>query len=397
LSTSDYFQLESQWGAHNYHPLPVVVARAEGVWVYDVDGKRYLDCLSGYSALNQGHRHPKILAALYEQAERVTLTSRAFHNDQLPLFCRDVAELTGLDTVLPMNTGAEAVETAIKCARRWGYQRKGIASDQAEIIVCAGNFHGRTTTVISASSEPAYREGFGPFTPGFTIVPYGDAAALAAAITPNTCAFLVEPVQCEAGVIVPPDGYLRAAAEMCRARNVLFIADEIQTGLGRAGAWFVCAEEGITPDIYILGKALSGGFYPVSAVVGRRDVMDVFNPGSHGSTYGGNPLGCAIARAAIQVLKDEKLIERSARLGKILMQSIRDLAGGHVVEVRGRGLLVGIELDRPVRDICEKLLTRGILCKDTHERVIRLAPPLVIEERELDWLAKELHAALAGL
>jgi ornithine--oxo-acid transaminase len=397
LSTSDYFQLESQWGAHNYHPLPVVVARAEGVWVYDVDGKRYLDCLSGYSALNQGHRHPKILAALYEQAERVTLTSRAFHNDQLPLFCRDVAELTGLDTVLPMNTGAEAVETAIKCARRWGYQRKGIPSDQAEIIVCAGNFHGRTTTVISASSEPAYREGFGPFTPGFTIVPYGDAAALAAAITPNTCAFLVEPVQCEAGVIVPPDGYLRAAAEMCRARNVLFIADEIQTGLGRAGAWFVCAEEGITPDIYILGKALSGGFYPVSAVVGRRDVMDVFNPGSHGSTYGGNPLGCAIARAAIQVLKDEKLIERSARLGKILMQSIRDLAGGHVVEVRGRGLLVGIELDRPVRDICEKLLTRGILCKDTHERVIRLAPPLVIEERELDWLAKELHAALAGL
>jgi ornithine--oxo-acid transaminase len=393
----EFLAIESRWGAHNYHPLPVVIARAEGVWVYDVDGKRYLDCLSGYSALNQGHRHPKILAALYEQAERVTLTSRAFHNDQLPLFCRELAELTGLDTVLPMNTGAEAVETAIKCARRWGYQRKGIPADRAEIIVCAGNFHGRTTTIISASSEPAYREGFGPFTPGFTIVPYGDADALAAAITPNTAAFLVEPIQCEAGVIVPPAGYLRAAAQLCREHEVLFIADEIQTGLGRCGAWFLSREEGITPDIFILGKALSGGFYPVSAVVGRRDVMDVFDPGSHGSTYGGNPLGCAISRAAIQVLKDERLIERSARLGAILMQSIRDLAGGHIVDVRGRGLLVGIELDRPVRDICENLLARGILCKDTHERVIRLAPPLVIEEQELRWLAKELHAALAGL
>jgi ornithine--oxo-acid transaminase len=400
----DFLEQESRWGAHNYHPLPVVVARAEGVWVYDVEGKRYLDCLSGYSALNQGHRHPKILAALIEQAGRVTLTSRAFHNDQLPPFCQELAELTGLDVVLPMNTGAEAVETAIKAARRWGYRRKGIPSNQAEVIVCAGNFHGRTTTVISASSEEAYRDDFGPFTPGFTIIPYGDANALASAITPNTAAFMVEPIQCEAGVIIPPDGYLRAAADICRERNVLFIADEIQTGLGRTGAWFVCQHEGITPDIYILGKALSGGFYPVSAVVGTRDVMDVFDPGSHGSTYGGNPLACAVARAALRVLKEEKLIERSARLGDMLLQSIRDLGpsttlrpGGHIVDVRGRGLLIGIELDRPVRSFCEQLLARGILCKDTHERVIRLAPPLIIEERELHWLASELHAVLTGL
>ncbi len=401
-NAEDFLEQESRWGAHNYHPLPVVIARAEGVWVYDVDGKRYLDCLSGYSALNQGHRHPKLLAALIEQAGRVTLTSRAFHNDQLPPFCRELAELTGLDVVLPMNTGAEAVETAIKAARRWGYRRKGIPANQAEIIVCAGNFHGRTTTVISASSEEAYRDGFGPFTPGFTIIPYGDANALAAAITPNTAGFLVEPIQCEAGVIIPPDGYLLAAADICRERNVLFIADEIQTGLGRAGAWFVCQHEGITPDVYILGKALSGGFYPVSAVVGTRDVMDVFDPGSHGSTYGGNPLACAVARAALRVLKEENLIERSATLGDMLLQSIRDLApstslsASGVVDVRGRGLLIGIELDRPVRPLCEKLLTRGILCKDTHERVIRLAPPLVIEERELHWLASELHAVLTG-
>lgn len=389
--------IESRWGAHNYDPLPVVVARAEGVWVYDVDGKRYLDCLSGYSALNQGHRHPKLLAALVEQAGRVTLTSRAFHNDQLPLFCRELAELARLDVVLPMNTGAEAVETAIKAARRWGYERKGIPANQAEVIVCAGNFHGRTTTLVSASSEPAYREGFGPFTPGFTIIPYGDAAALAAAITPNTCAFLVEPIQCEAGVIVPPAGYLRAAADICREHHVLLIADEIQTGLGRCGAWFLCHEEGVSPDIFVLGKALSGGFYPVSAVVGRREVMDVFVPGSHGSTYGGNPLACAVARAALRVLKEEQLVERSARLGEMLLRALGDLAGGAVVDVRGRGLLIGIELDRPVRAICEQLLGRGILCKDTHERVIRLAPPLVIEEHELQWLAMELHAVLTGL
>ncbi len=342
MKTADFLELEARWGAHNYHPLPVIVARAEGVWVYDVSGKRYLDCLSGYSALNQGHRHPRILAALIEQAERVTLTSRAFHNDQLPPFCEELAALAKLDVVLPMNTGAEAVETAIKCARRWGYERKGIPANQADIIVCAGNFHGRTTTVISASSEAAYREDFGPFTPGFTIVPYGDADAVEAAITPNTCAFLVEPIQCEAGVIIPPAGYLRRAAEICRQHDVLFMADEIQTGLGRTGAWFACHEEGVEPDLFILGKALSGGFYPVSAVVGRRNVMDVFTPGSHGSTYGGNPLGCAVAREALRVLQDEKLIERSARLGAMLLREIADLAHGHIVDVRGRGLLVGI-------------------------------------------------------
>ena len=394
---TDLLQLESRWGAHNYHPLPIVIARAKGAWVYDVDGHKYLDCLSAYSALNQGHAHPVILAALQAQAERVTLTSRAFHNDQLPLFCQELAALTGLDVVLPMNTGAEAVETAIKAARRWGYERKGIPADRADIIVCAGNFHGRTTTIVSASSDPAYREGFGPFTPGFVIVPYGNLDALTAAITPNTCAFLVEPIQCEAGIIIPPAGYLAGAAAACRAQNVLFIADEIQTGLGRTGRWFACQAEEVTPDLLVLGKALSGGVYPVSAVIGRRDVMDVFVPGSHGSTYGGNPLGCAVSRAAIGVLRDEGLIERSATLGALLLDSLRDLTGGAVVDVRGRGLLVGIELDRPARRVCEQLMARGILCKDTHERVIRLAPPLVIEEQDLRWLAAELHTVLSAL
>jgi ornithine--oxo-acid transaminase len=390
-------EIESRWGAHNYNPLPIVIARAGGAWVYDVEGRRYLDCLSAYSAVNQGHAHPVILAALREQAERVTLTSRAFHNDQLPLFCQELAELTGLDVVLPMNSGAEAVETAIKAARRWGYQRKGIPADRADIIVCAGNFHGRTTTIISASSDPEYREGFGPFTPGFTIVPYGDLAALRAAITPNTCAFLVEPIQCEAGVVIPPAGYLAAAADACRAENVLFIADEIQTGLGRTGHWFACQADGVTPDLFVLGKALSGGVYPVSAVVGRREVMEVFGPGSHGSTYGGNPLGCAVSRAALRVLRDEHLVERSARLGAVLLDALRDTTGGAVVEVRGRGLLVGVELDRPARAACEQLMARGILCKDTHERVIRLAPPLVVEDDDLGWLAQELRAVLAAL
>jgi ornithine--oxo-acid transaminase len=303
--------------------------------------------------------------------------------------------LTGLDVVLPMNTGAEAVETAIKAARRWGYEHKGIAPDQAEIIVCAGNFHGRTTTVISASSEPAYRYGFGPFTPGFVIVPYGDLAALETAITHRTCAFLVEPIQCEAGVIIPPSGYVAGAASLCRDRNVLFVADEIQTGLGRTGEWFACDHEGVKPDLYILGKALSGGAYPVSAVVGRRSVMDVFIPGSHGSTYGGNPLACAVARAALRVLEDEDLVGRSARLGEMFLDLVRPLQGGIVREVRGRGLIVGVELDRPARTICERLLERGILCKDTHDDVIRLAPPLVIEADDLQWLAGELREVLA--
>ena len=391
---ADLLDLESRWGAHNYHPLPIVISRAQGAWVYDVDGRRYLDCLSAYSALNQGHAHPVILQALREQAERVTLTSRAFHNDQLPLFCEELAALTRLDLVLPMNTGAEAVETAIKAARRWGYERKGIPADRAEIIVCAGNFHGRTTTLVSASTDPAYRLGFGPFTPGFIVAPYGDLDALVAAITPSTCAFLVEPIQCEAGVIIPPEGYLAAAAAACRERNVLFIADEIQTGLGRTGRWFACDAEGVTPDVVVLGKALSGGVYPVSAVVGRRSVMEVFVPGSHGSTYGGNPLGCAVSRAALRVLREEKLVERSARLGALLLDSLRPHVSQQVIDVRGRGLLVGIELDRPARPVCEQLLARGILCKDTHERVIRVAPPLVIDEADLRWMASELCAVL---
>jgi ornithine--oxo-acid transaminase len=395
LTSTALLDLESRYGAHNYHPLPIVIARARGAWVYDVEGRRYLDCLSAYAALNQGHAHPAILEALRTQAERVTLTSRAFHNDQLPLFCQELAELTRLDAVLPTNSGAEAVESAIKAARRWGYERKGIPPDCAEIVVCAGNFHGRTTTIISASSDASYRNGFGPFTPGFRIVPYGDIDALTAAITPHTCAFLVEPIQCEAGVIIPPDGYLAAAAAACRGRSVLFVADEIQTGLGRTGHWFACDAEDVTPDLMILGKALSGGVYPVSALVGRREVMDVFVPGSHGSTYGGNPLGCAVARAALRVLREEGLVERAARLGTRLLELLHDSVAGPVVDIRGRGLLVGIELDRPARGVCERLIPRGILCKDTHERVIRIAPPLVVEEEALHWLVAELKSVFS--
>jgi ornithine--oxo-acid transaminase len=390
-NTAQLLELEARWGAHNYAPLPVVIARGEGIWVYDTEGRRYLDCLSAYSAVNQGHAHPTILAALQEQASRVTLTSRAFHNDQLPLLCYELAQLTRQDVVLPMNTGAEAVETAIKAARRWAYERKGVPRDGAEVIVCAGNFHGRTTTLISASSDPEYREGFGPFTPGFVTVPYGDADALAAAITPKAAAFLVEPIQCEAGIILPPTSYLARAAQLCRQHDVLFIADEIQTGLGRTGAWFCCQHDGVEPDLFILGKALSGGFYPISAVVGRRDVMDVFIPGSHGSTYGGNPLACAVARAALRVIAEEQLVERSAKLGGVLMDALRGL-DGPVRAVRGRGLLVGIELDRPARPYCEQLMLRGVLCKDTHDTVIRLAPPLVIDENDLRWMAEQIRA-----
>jgi len=393
-AAAELLKIEDRFGAHNYHPLPIVVERAEGVWVYDVAGRRYLDCLSAYSALNQGHCHPKILAAFIAQARRVTLTSRAFHNDQLPLFCHELAELCELDMVLPMNSGAEAVETAIKAARLWGYERKHIAADRAEIVVCAGNFHGRTTTIVGFSSDEEYRRGFGPFTPGFTIVLYGDIDALERAINPQTCAFLVEPIQCEAGIVIPPDGYLAAAAELCRRRNVLFLADEIQTGLGRTGLWFACQREGVKPDLYILGKALSGGFYPVSAVVGRREVMELFAPGSHGSTYGGNPLGCAVARAALRVLAEEGLIDRAARLGALLLNELKPLEGGLVREVRGRGLLVGLELNEAARPWCERLAELGVLCKETHERVIRLAPPLVIGEEDLLWMVAQVKAAL---
>lgn len=388
--------IEEEWGAHNYHPLDIVVERASGAWVYDAEGRKYLDCLSAYSALNQGHCHPRILAALREQAERVTLTSRAFRNDQLPLFCQELAALCRMQMVLPMNTGAEAVETAIKAARRWGYTKKGIAAEKAEIIVCSNNFHGRTTTIVGFSSEEGYRDGFGPFTPGFVTIPFGDAAALEAAITENTAAFLFEPIQCEAGILIPPDGYLKAVAEICRKNNVLMMADEIQTGLGRTGAMFACWREGVEPDVFILGKALSGGFYPVSAVVSSREVLGVFSPGTHGSTYGGNPLACAVARTAVQVVVDEKLAERGTELGGWMLGELRaTLHHASIREIRGCGLLIAIDLHEPARAYCERLMKLGVLCKETHSHVIRLAPPLVIGKEDLEWAVRQLRAVFA--
>jgi ornithine--oxo-acid transaminase len=388
--------LEEQWGAHNYRPLDVVIARASGVWVYDVNGRRYLDCLSAYSALNQGHCHPRIVQALQEQVTRVALTSRAFRNDQLPRFVAELAQLCGMEMVLPMNTGAEAVETAIKAARRWGYAHKKIPPEEAEIIVCENNFHGRTTTIVGFSSEPLYRDGFGPFTPGFVTVPFGDIEALEEAITPNTCAFLFEPIQCEAGILIPPDGFIRQAAELCAQERVLMIADEIQTGLGRTGSLLACQGEGVQPDVYILGKALSGGMYPVSAVVSSREVLGVFRPGSHGSTYGGNPLACAVAREALRVIVEERLPERSAELGAWLLYELRKLRHPHIKEVRGRGLLVGIELLTPARPYCERLMELGVLCKETHDYVIRLAPPLVISQEDLAWAVDRLRCVFAS-
>lgn len=388
--------VEDQWGAHNYHPLDIIVERAKGVWVYDTEGRRYMDCLSAYSALNQGHCHPAILQAMHEQAERVTLTSRAFRNDQLPLFCKELAEMCRMDMVLPMNTGAEAVETAIKAARRWGYTQKNIPANQAEIIVCTNNFHGRTTTVISFSSEESYKDGFGPFTPGFKLIPFGDAAALEAAITPNTCAFLFEPIQCEAGILIPPAGFLKQASEICKRHNVLLIADEIQTGLGRAGTMFACWDEDVQPDAFILGKALSGGFYPVSAVVAKKDVLGVFAPGTHGSTYGGNPLACAVARAALGVLRDEQLAERSRTLGAKFLADLQTIRHPEIKEIRGRGLLIGIELTTAARPYCERLMQLGLLCKETHSTVIRLAPPLVISEEDLAWATAQVKKVFSA-
>lgn len=395
-SATELIAIENQWGAHNYHPLDLVIARGEGPWLYDVAGNRYLDCLSAYSAVNQGHCHPAILSTLVEQAHRVTLTSRAFRNDELPLFCQDVARLCGMEMVLPMNTGAEAVETAIKAARRWGYQVKKIPQDQAEIIVFENNFHGRTTTIVGFSSEPAYREGFGPFTPGFKIIKYGDLAALKAAITPNTCAVLIEPIQCEAGILIPPAGYLTGVADACIANNVLLIADEIQTGLGRTGKMFACEHEGVTPDMYILGKALSGGFYPVSAVVSSQAILGVFNAGSHGSTFGGNPLGCAVARTAMWVLRDEQLVQRSAELGAWFLKEVQAIKHPDIVDVRGRGLMVGVELRGPARPYCEALKGRGMLCKETHDHVIRLSPPLVTQKEDLAWAVSQLKAVFSA-
>jgi ornithine--oxo-acid transaminase len=389
----ELIEIEDRWGAHNYRPLDVVIDHASGVWAYDIHGKRYMDCLSAYSALNQGHCHPRILQAFQEQAARVTLTSRAFRNDQLPRFVEELARLCGMEMVLPMNTGAEAVESAIKAVRRWGYSRKGIPHGQAEIVVCENNFHGRTTTVIGFSSEPLYRDGFGPFTPGFVTVPFGDAEALADAITPNTCAFLFEPIQCEAGILIPPDGYLRDVAEICRRERVLMAADEIQTGLGRTGCMLACEYEGVHPDLYILGKALSGGMYPVSAVVSSSEILGVFRPGSHGSTYGGNPLACAVARAALRVIEDERLADRSAEMGAWLLYELKKIRHPHIKEIRGRGLLIGIELLVPARTYCERLKDLGLLCKETHDYVIRLAPPLIVSEEDLAWAVAQVRRA----
>ncbi|HMB67800.1 MAG TPA: ornithine--oxo-acid transaminase [bacterium] len=399
MQTTDRFiGLAEQYSAHNYHPLPVVIERAEGVWVWDPEGKRYLDMLAAYSAVNQGHCHPRILEALQRQATRVTLTSRAFHNDQFGPLCELLAEMSGFPVSLLMNSGAEAVETAIKMARKWGYTRKGVADGQAEIIVCANNFHGRTTTIVGFSTEEQYREGFGPFTPGFRVIPFGDPAALEEAIGPNTVAFLVEPIQGEAGIIIPPDGYLKRAEELCRANDVLLICDEIQSGLGRTGRMFAHQWDGARPDAVIVGKALSGGFYPVSGVLASRELMDVFRPGDHGSTFGGNPLGCAVARAALEVIRDEKLAERSREQGDHLAERIRAMPQDAIAEVRARGLWIGVEIREdhgPARPYCEDLLARGILAKETHEQVVRIAPPLVITREDVDWAAERLAEAFA--
>jgi ornithine--oxo-acid transaminase len=394
MRTHDYIALENEYGAHNYHPLDVVIVRAEGVWVYDVDGKRYLDCLAAYSAVNQGHCHPKILQAMLDQARRVTLTSRAFRNDQLPLLYKELHDLTGYDVALPMNSGAEAVETAVKAARKWGYKVKGIPEGKAEIIACSNNFHGRTITIVSFSTDEQYRDGFGPFTPGFTIVPYGDAKAVADAITPNTCAFLVEPIQGEAGIVVPPTGFLRETYEVCRRNNVLFVADEIQSGLGRTGKLFTFEHEGIRPDAVIIGKALSGGFYPVSAVLSSKEILGVFKPGDHGSTFGGNPLACAIARAALRALVDERMVERSAEMGAYFLQRLSEIRSANLKQVRGKGLWIGVEMTGRARPYCEALKEEGILCKETHEHVIRFAPPLVITKDEIDWAVEKIKKVI---
>ena len=390
-----FIDLEEKYGAHNYHPLDVVIERGEGAWVYDVDGHKYLDCLAAYSAVNQGHCHPRIMEALLDQVKRVTLTSRAFRNDQLPLLYQLLHDLTGYDMSLPMNSGAEAVETAIKAARKWGYTVKGIPADRAEIIACENNFHGRTTTIISFSTDAQYRDGFGPLTPGFKTIPYGDAAALKAAITANTAAFLVEPIQGEAGIIIPPQGFLKQAEAICQANNVLFMADEIQSGLGRTGKLFAHQWEDVHPDVVIIGKALSGGYYPISAVLASREVLGVFKPGDHGSTFGGNPLACAVARAALQVIIDEKLVERSAELGAYFLARLQTLKSPVIKEVRGRGLWIGVELTGSARPYCERLKDEGLLCKETHDHVIRLAPPLVITREEIDWAFERIKRVLS--
>jgi ornithine--oxo-acid transaminase len=393
--TTKIIEQTNRFGANNYHPLPIVIAKAEGVWVESPEGNRYMDMLSAYSAVNQGHRHPKIIQALKDQADKVTLTSRAFHNDQLGPWYEKICKLTNKDMALPMNTGAEAVETALKAARRWGYDVKGIAENQAEIIACIGNFHGRTMGAVSLSSDPEYKRGFGPMLPGITLIPYGDIEALRAAITPNTAAFLMEPIQGEAGIILPPEGFLKQASELCKEQNVLFIADEIQVGLARTGKMFACDWEEVDPDMLILGKALGGGVFPISCVVANSDVLGVFNPGSHGSTFGGNPLACAVSIAALDVIEEEKLAERSLELGEYFLDQLKAIKNPVIKEIRGRGLFIGVELTEAARPYCEALKETGLLCKETHDTVIRFAPPLIITKEEIDWAIEKIKNVLS--
>ena len=393
--TEKVIEQTEQYGANNYHPLPIVISKAEGVWVEDPEGNKYMDMLSAYSAVNQGHRHPKIIQALKDQADRVTLTSRAFHSDQLGPWYEKVARLTKKDMALPMNTGAEAVETAIKAVRRWGYDVKGIVENQAEIIACIGNFHGRTMTAVSLSSDEEYRRGFGPMLPGIKLIPYGDLEALEAAITPQTAGFLIEPIQGEAGIIIPPDGFLKAAFELCKENNVLFVSDEIQSGLGRSGKTFASDWDHVVPDMYILGKALGGGVFPISCVAANRDILGVFNPGSHGSTFGGNPLACAVSIASLEVLEEEKLAERSLELGEYFKESLKEINNPKIKDIRGKGLFIGVELTVEARPYCEKLKEENLLCKETHDTVIRFAPPLVITKEELDWAIARIKKVLA--
>jgi ornithine--oxo-acid transaminase len=399
-TSTHFIDLEDRYGAHNYHPLDVVINRADGVWVWDVDGKRYMDFLAAYSAVNQGHCHPRLVKVMAEQMCRVALTSRAFRNDQLGPFCKEICELTGYARMLPMNTGAEAVETAVKAARKWGYTVKGIAEDQAEILVFDGNFHGRTTTIVSFSADEDYRAGFGPFTPGFRILPYGDLESVKKAMNPNVCAILVEPIQGEAGIVAPPEGFLSGLRELTTEHNCLLVCDEIQSGLGRTGKLFASEHENVRPDIMIIGKALSGGMYPVSAILADDEVMGVFHPGEHGSTYGGNPLGAAVAREALKILVEEKMVERSAELGDYFMEQLRTVESKHVELIRGKGLWIGIVLKESAggaRRFCEALQERGLLCKETHHTVIRVAPPLTISREEIDWAVDQIREVLTTL
>jgi ornithine--oxo-acid transaminase len=389
--TKEILNLTEQYSARNYLPLPVVLSQGEGVWVKDPEGNRYMDMLSAYSAMNFGHRHPRIIKALKDQADRITVTSRAFHNDQLGDFCEKLAKITGKEMILPMNTGAEAVETAIKAVRRWAYRNKNIPADRAEIVVCNGNFHGRTVTIVSFSSDRLYKEGFGPFTPGFKLIEYGSIEALKTAINQNTAAFMIEPIQGEGGIIIPPEGYLRDAYALCRENNVLFLADEIQTGFGRAGKMFACDWEDVKPDLYILGKALGGGVLPISAVAADENILGVFEPGSHGSTFGGNPLACAVSIESLKVLEEEQLISKSAEMGEYFVASLREIKNPVIAEIRGRGMMVGVELKEKARPYCEHLMKLGILAKETHENVIRFAPPLIIKKDELDWALEKIN------